>query len=162
MAFKIKYNPKLSDRENFDLLLKDCGYPEGRVSELKVKQGPVDISETPTGLNTSIYIEVPASIASQYSNVHQESFTPEAEGNKVFHHRYKRLTADEHFVSEATVIDSDVEYDHGVDQLATNNGYVMEALGISNVLRPKDYSKLTIKASTTVWCNMVLIKSEYP
>lgn len=145
MAFKIKYNPKLSDRENFNLLLVDCGYPSDRVSELKVKQGPVDISETPTGLNASVYIEVPASIASQYSNAHQESFTPEAEGNKVFHHRYKRLTVDEHFVSEATVIDSGVEYDHGVDQLATNNGYVMEALGISNVLRPKDYSKLTIQ-----------------
>lgn len=145
MAFKIKYNPKLSDRENFDLLLKDCGYPDGRVSELKVKQGPVDISETPTGLNTSIYIEVPASIASQYSNEHQESFTPEAEGNKVFHHRYKRLTVDEHFVSEATVIDSDVEYDHGIDQFTSTNRYAMEALGISNVLRPEDYGKLTIQ-----------------
>lgn len=145
MAFKIKYNPKLSDRENFDLLLKDCGYPDGRVSELKVKQGPVDISETPTGLNTSIYIEVPASIASQYSNEHQESFTPEAEGNKVFHHRYKRLTVDEHFVSEATVTDSDVEYDHGIDQLVSTNRYVMEALGISNVLRPENYGKLTIQ-----------------
>lgn len=145
MAFKIKYNPKLSDRENFNLLLKDCGYPEGRVSELKVKQGPVDISETPTGLNASVYIEVPASIASQYSNTHQESFTPEAEGNKVFHHRYKRLDVSEHFVSEAAVIDSDVEFDHGLDQLATTNQYVMEALGISAVLRPEDYSKLTIQ-----------------
>ena len=145
MAFKIKYNPKLSDRENFNLLLVDCGYPEGRVSELKVKQGPVDISETPTGLNASVYIEVPASIASQYSNAHQESFTPEAEGNKVFHHRYKRLTVDEHFVSEATVIDSDVEYDHGIDRFDSTTEYIMEALGISNVLRPEDYGKLTIQ-----------------
>lgn len=145
MAFKIKYNPKLSDRENFNLLLVDCGYPSDRVSELKVKQGPVDISETPTGLNASVYIEVPASIASQYSNAHQESFTPEAEGNKVFHHRYKRLTANEHFVSEATVIDSDVEYDHGVDRFGSTTRYIMEALGFSNVLRPEDYGKLTIQ-----------------
>lgn len=91
MALTIKYNPELSDKENFNELLKDAGYPADRIAELRIARTEPNETINPADRNATVYIEVPADLAAKYDNEHQESITPQTEGNKVFRHTYRTL-----------------------------------------------------------------------
>lgn len=146
MTLKIKYDPRMTDQANFEELLKDCGYPAGRIADLRVAKRPEPIETTQSDpRNTEVYIEVPADLASKYSNEHQTSVTPATEGNKVFRHRYKRLDFLALLTKEISVVDSVVNYNSAADQLDKTNAYLVEAFGFNRLINVDDKAnKLTI------------------
>ena len=68
MALTIKYNPELSDRENFNELLKDAGYPADRIADLRIVRSEPNETINPADRNTTVYIEVAADLAAKYDN----------------------------------------------------------------------------------------------
>lgn len=115
MALTIKYNPELSDRENFNELLKDAGYPADRIADLRIARSEPNETVNPADRNTTVYIEVPADLAAKYDNENQEAITPQTEGNKVFRHTYRTLDITTAIKAESTVIDSEVGFQQDED-----------------------------------------------
>lgn len=128
MALPIKYDPKITPQENFNNLLKDAGYPESRIADLKVIKGPKKIENDPNGRNTEIYFEVPADLAAKYDNQNQEDVTPQTEGNKVFKHRYKRLNLFNFIKMNSVLIDSEIGYEE--NKKIKGNIHTIKALGL--------------------------------
>lgn len=137
MALTIKYNPELSDTENFNELLKDAGYPADRIADLRIARSEPNETVNPADRNTTVYIEVPADLAAKYDNQNQEEITPQTEGNKVFRHRYRRLDFTTTFKAESTVIDSEVNFQPGAESI--NNSQVLrKASGITDVFKKQE------------------------
>lgn len=143
MALTIKYNPQLSDRENFNELLKDAGYPEARIADLGILKSEPNETVSPADRNTTVYIEVPADLAAKYDNQNQEDVTPQTEGNKVFKHRYRKLEISTAIKAEATVIDSEVGFQPGEDM--SSSKIIRKANGSSDIFKhQEDYERIYI------------------
>lgn len=143
MALTIKYNPELSDKENFNELLKDAGYPIDRIVELRVLKTESNETVSPADRNTTVYIEVPADLASKYDNQNQEDVTPQTEGNKVFRHTYRKLDISTAIKAEATIIDTDVDFQPNED--ISNSETIRKANGVSAVFKhQEDYERILI------------------
>lgn len=136
MALTIKYNPELSDRENFDELLKNAGYPADRIAELRIAQTVPNETVSPADRNTTVYIEVPADLAAKYDNENQESITPQTEGNKVFRHTYRTLNISTAIKAESTVIDSEVGFT--ADEDITNSPTIRKANGSAAIFKNQE------------------------
>lgn len=136
MALTIKYNPELSDRENFNELLKDAGYPADRIAELRIARTEPNETINPTDRNATVYIEVPADLAAKYDNENQESITPQTEGNKVFRHTYRTLDISTAIKAESTVIDSEVGFT--ADEDITNSPTIRKANGSAAVFKNQE------------------------
>lgn len=136
MALTIKYNPELSDRENFNELLKDAGYPEARIADLRILKSEPNETVSPADRNTTVYIEVPADLAAKYDNENQESITPQTEGNKVFRHTYRTLNISTAIKAESTVIDSEVGFT--ADEDITNSPTIRKANGSAAVFKNQE------------------------
>lgn len=136
MALTIKYNPELSDKENFNELLKDAGYPADRIAELRIAQTVPNETVNPTDRNATVYIEVPADLAAKYDNENQESITPQTEGNKVFRHTYRTLDISTAIKAESTVIDSEVGFT--ADEDITNSPTIRKANGSAAVFKNQE------------------------
>lgn len=136
MALTIKYNPELSDRENFNELLKDAGYPADRIAELRIAKTESNETVSPADRNTTVYIEVPADLAAKYNNENQESITPQTEGNKVFRHTYRTLNISTAIKAESTVIDSEVGFT--ADEDITNSPTIRKANGSAAVFKNQE------------------------
>lgn len=136
MALTIKYNPELSDKENFDELLKNAGYPADRIAELRIAQTVPNETVNPADRNTTVYIEVPADLAAKYDNENQESITPQTEGNKVFRHTYRTLNISTAIKAESTVIDSEVGFT--ADEDISNSPTIRKANGSAAVFKNQE------------------------
>lgn len=136
MALTIKYNPELSDKENFNELLKDAGYPADRIADLRIAQTVPNETVNPADRNTTVYIEVPADLAAKYDNENQESITPQTEGNKVFRHTYRTLNISTAIKAESTVIDSEVGFT--ADEDITNSPTIRKANGSAAVFKNQE------------------------
>lgn len=136
MALTIKYNPELSDKENFNELLKDAGYPADRIAELRIAQTVPNETVNPADRNTTVYIEVPADLAAKYDNENQESITPQTEGNKVFRHTYRTLNISTAIKAESTVIDSEVGFTS--DEDISNSPTIRKANGSAAVFKNQE------------------------
>lgn len=136
MALTIKYNPELSDKENFNELLKDAGYPADRIAELRIARTEPNETINPTDRNATVYIEVPADLAAKYDNENQESITPQTEGNKVFRHTYRTLDISTAIKAESTVIDSEVGFT--ADEDITNSPTIRKANGSAAVFKNQE------------------------
>lgn len=136
MALTIKYNPELSDRENFNELLKDAGYPAGRIADLRIAQTVPNETVNPADRNTTVYIEVPADLAAKYDNENQESITPQTEGNKVFRHTYRTLNISTAIKAESTVIDSEVGFTS--DEDISNSPTIRKANGSAAIFKNQE------------------------
>lgn len=136
MAFTIKYNPELSDKENFNELLKDAGYPADRIAELRIARTEHNETINPTDRNVTVYIEVPADLSAKYDNENQESITPQTEGNKVFRHTYRTLDISTAIKAESTVIDSEVGFT--ADEDITNSPTIRKANGSAAVFKNQE------------------------
>lgn len=136
MALIIKYNPELSDRENFNELLKDAGYPEARIADLRILKSEPNETASPADRNTTVYIEVPADLAAKYDNQNQEDVTPQTEGNKVFKHRYRKLDISIAIKAETSVVDSEVGYQPG--EYIYESQVIRKANGIANVFKKQE------------------------
>lgn len=139
MALTIKYNPELSDKENFNELLKDAGYPTDRIAELRVLKTESNETVSPADRNTTVYIEVPADLAAKYDNQNQEDVTPQTEGNKVFRHTYRKLDISTAIKAEATVIDTEVDFQPNED--ISTSKVVRKANGVSAVFKHQEDSE---------------------
>lgn len=143
MALTIKYNPELSDRENFNELLKDAGYPEARIADLRILKSEPNETVSPADRNTTVYIEVPADLAAKYDNQNQEDVTPQTEGNKVFKHRYRKLEISTAIKAEATVIDSEVDFQPDEDMSSSKT--IRKANGAADIFKhQEDYERIYI------------------
>lgn len=141
MAFTIKYNPKLSDRENFNELLKDAGYPADRIADLRIARTEPNETINPADRNATVYIEVPADLAAKYDNENQENITPQTEGNKVFRHTYRTLDISTAIKAESTVIDSEVGFT--ADEDITNSPTIRKANGSAAVFKnQEDFNRI--------------------
>lgn len=141
MALTIKYNPELSDKENFNELLKDAGYPADRIAELRIARTEPNETVNPADRNTTVYIEVPADLAAKYDNEHQESITPQTEGNKVFKHTYRTLNISTAIKAESTVIDSEVGFT--ADEDINNSPTIRKANGSAAIFKnQEDFSRI--------------------
>lgn len=136
MALTIKYNPELSDKENFNELLKDAGYPADRIAELRIARTEPNETVNPADRNAIVYIEVPADLAAKYDNENQESITPQTEGNKVFRHTYHTLNISTAIKAESTVIDSEVGFT--ADEDITNSPTIRKANGSAAVFKNQE------------------------
>lgn len=136
MVLTIKYNPELSDKENFNELLKDAGYPTDRIAELRIARTEPNETINPTDRNVTVYIEVPADLAAKYDNENQESITPQTEGNKVFRHTYRTLDISTAIKAESTVIDSEVGFT--ADEDITNSPTIRKANGSAAVFKNQE------------------------
>ena len=136
MALTIKYNPELSDRENFNELLKDAGYPADRIADLRIARTEPNETINPADRNATVYIEVPADLAAKYDNENQESITPQTEGNKVFRHTYRTLNISTAIKAESTVIDSEVGFT--ADEDITNSPTIRKANGSAAVFKNQE------------------------
>lgn len=136
MALTIKYNPELSDRENFNELLKDAGYPADRIAELRITKTESNETVSPADRNTTVYIEVPADLAAKYDNENQESITPQTEGNKVFRHTYRTLNISTAIKAESTVIDSEVGFT--ADEDISNSRTIRKANGSAAIFKNQE------------------------
>lgn len=136
MALTIKYNPGLSDRENFNELLKDAGYPADRIADLRIARSEPNETINPTDRNTTVYIEVPADLAAKYDNENQESITPQTEGNKVFRHTYRTLDISTAIKAESTVIDSEVGFT--ADEDISNSPTIRKANGSAAIFKNQE------------------------
>lgn len=136
MALTIKYNPELSDKENFNELLKDAGYPADRIAELRIAKTESNETVSPADRNTTVYIEVPADLAAKYNNENQESITPQTEGNKVFRHTYRTLNISTAIKAESTVIDSEVGFT--ADEDITNSPTIRKANGSAAIFKNQE------------------------
>lgn len=136
MALTIKYNPELSDRENFNELLKDAGYPADRIADLRIVRSEQNETVNPTDRNTTVYIEVPADLAAKYDNENQESITPQTEGNKVFRHTYRTLDLSTAIKAESTVIDSEVGFQQ--DEDISNSPTIRKANGSAAIFKNQE------------------------
>nr|DAX86746.1 MAG TPA: hypothetical protein [Caudoviricetes sp.] len=136
MALTIKYNPELSDKENFNELLKDAGYPADRIAELRIARTEPNETVNPADRNAIVYIEVPADLAAKYDNENQESITPQTEGNKVFRHTYRTLNISTAIKAESTVIDSEVGFT--ADEDITNSPTIRKANGSAAVFKNQE------------------------
>lgn len=136
MALTIKYNPELSDKENFNELLKDAGYPADRIAELRIAKTESNETVSPADRNTTVYIEVPADLAAKYDNENQESITPQTEGNKVFRHTYRTLNISTAIKAESTVIDSEVGFT--ADEDITNSPTIRKANGSAAIFKNQE------------------------
>lgn len=136
MALTIKYNPELSDRENFNELLKDAGYPADRIAELRIAKTESNETVNPADRNTTVYIEVPADLASKYDNQNQEDVTPQTEGNKVFRHTYRTLNISTAIKAESTVIDSEVGFT--ADEDISNSPTIRKANGSAAIFKNQE------------------------
>ena len=144
MALTIKYNPELSDRENFNELLKDAGYPADRIADLRIARTEPNETINPTDRNATVYIEVPADLAAKYDNENQESITPQTEGNKVFRHTYRTLDISTAIKAESTVIDSEVGFQPGED--ISDSKVIRKANGIADIFKhQEDYERINIR-----------------
>lgn len=143
MALTIKYNPELSDHENFNELLKDAGYPEARIADLRILKSEPNETVSPADRNTTVYIEVPADLAAKYDNQNQEDVTPQTESNKVFKHRYRKLEISTAIKAEASVVDSEVGYQPG--EYIYESQTIRKANGILDVFKKQeDISKIIL------------------
>lgn len=143
MALTINYNPELSDRENFNELLKDAGYPEARIADLRILKSEPNETVSPADRNTTVYIEVPADLAAKYDNQNQEDVTPQTEGNKVFKHRYRKLEISTAIKAEATVIDSEVGFQPG--EYINDSPVMRKANGITTIFKnQEDVSRIVL------------------
>lgn len=143
MALTIKYNPELSDRENFNELLKDAGYPEARIADLRILKSEPNETVSPADRNTTVYIEVPADLAAKYDNQNQEDVTPQTEGNKVFKHRYRKLEISTAIKAEATVTDSEVGFQPG--EYINDSPVMRKANGITAIFKnQEDVSRIVL------------------
>lgn len=141
MALTIKYNPKLSDRENFNELLKDAGYPADRIADLRIARTEPNETINPADRNATVYIEVPADLAAKYDNENQENITPQTEGNKVFRHTYRTLDISTAIKAESTVIDSEVGFT--ADEDITNSPTIRKANGSAAVFKnQEDFNRI--------------------
>lgn len=136
MALTIKYNPELSDRENFNELLKDAGYPADRIADLRIARSEPNETINPADRNTTVYIEVPADLAAKYDNENQESITPQTEGNKVFRHTYRTLNISTAIKAESTVIDSEVGFQS--DEDISNSPTIRKANGSAVIFKNQE------------------------
>lgn len=136
MALTIKYNPELSDTENFNELLKDAGYPTDRIADLRIVRSEPNETINPADQNTTVYIEVPADLAAKYDNENQESITPQTEGNKVFRHTYRTLNISTAIKAESTVIDSEVGFT--ADEDITNSPTIRKANGSAAIFKNQE------------------------
>lgn len=136
MTLTIKYNPELSDRENFNELLKDAGYPADRIADLRIARIEPNETVNPADRNATVYIEVPADLAAKYDNENQESITPQTEGNKVFKHRYRTLDISTAIKAESTVIDSEVGFQP--DEDISNSPTIRKANGAAAVFKKQE------------------------
>ena len=136
MALTIKYNPELSDRENFNELLKDAGYPADRIADLRIVRSEPNETINPADRNTTVYIEVPADLAAKYDNENQESITPQTEGNKVFRHTYRTLNISTAIKAESTVIDSEVGFQS--DEDISNSPTIRKANGSAVIFKNQE------------------------
>lgn len=136
MALTIKYNPELSDRENFNELLKDAGYPADRIADLRIVRREPNETINPADRNTTVYIEVPADLAAKYDNENQESITPQTEGNKVFRHTYRTLNISTAIKAESTVIDSEVGFQS--DEDISNSPTIRKANGSAVIFKNQE------------------------
>lgn len=132
MALTIKYDPKLTPTENFNILLKDAGYPEDRIAELKLVGQPKKIENDPNSYNAEIYVEVPADLAAKYDNENQEDKTPQTEGNKVFKHKLKQLSLFKYLNFDMTFLDSEIDYEN--NQVISNHPALSNAIGLKKVV----------------------------
>ena len=141
MALTIKYNPELSDRENFNELLKDAGYPADRIADLRIARTEPNETINPADRNATVYIEVPADLAAKYDNENQENITPQTEGNKVFRHTYRTLDISTAIKAESTVIDSEVGFT--ADEDITNSPTIRKANGSAAVFKnQEDFNRI--------------------
>lgn len=141
MALTIKYNPELSDQENFNELLKDAGYPADRIADLRIARTEPNETINPADRNATVYIEVPADLAAKYDNENQENITPQTEGNKVFRHTYRTLDISTAIKAESTVIDSEVGFT--ADEDITNSPTIRKANGSAAVFKnQKDFNRI--------------------
>lgn len=136
MALTIKYNPELSDRENFNELLKDAGYPADRIADLRIARSEPNETVNPADRNTTVYIEVPADLAAKYDNENQEAITPQTEGNKVFRHTYHTLDITTAIKAESTVIDSEVGFQQ--DEDISNSPTIRKANGSAAIFKNQE------------------------
>lgn len=136
MALTIKYNPELSDRENFNELLKDAGYPVDRIADLRIARTEPNETINPADRNATVYIEVPADLAAKYDNENQESITPQTEGNKVFRHTYRTLDISTAIKAESTVIDSEVGFT--ADEDISNSPTIRKANGSAAIFKNQE------------------------
>ena len=136
MALTIKYNPELSDRENFNELLKDAGYPADQIADLRIVRSEPNETINPADRNTTVYIEVPADLAAKYDNENQESITPRTEGNKVFRHTYRTLNISTAIKAESTVIDSEVGFQS--DEDISNSPTIRKANGSAVIFKNQE------------------------
>lgn len=136
MALTIKYNPELSDRENFNELLKDAGYPADRIADLRIARSEPNETVNPADRNTTVYIEVPADLAAKYDNENQEDVTPQTEGNKVFRHTYRTLDITTAIKAESTVIDSEVGFQS--DEDISNSPTIRKANGSAVIFKNQE------------------------
>ena len=143
MALTIKYNPELSDKENFNELLKDAGYPADRIAELRIAKTESNETVSPADRNTTVYIEVPADLAAKYDNENQESITPQTEGNKVFRHTYRTLNISTAIKAESTVIDSEIGSQPG--EYISDSSVMRKANGIAAIFKnQEDVSRIVL------------------
>ena len=143
MALTIKYNPELSDKENFNELLKDAGYPADRIADLRIARTVPNETVNPADRNTTVYIEVPADLAAKYDNEHQESITPQTEGNKVFRHTYRTLNISTAIKAESTVIDSEVGFQPS--EYIYDSSVMRKANGIAAIFKnQEDVSRIVL------------------
>lgn len=136
MALTIKYNPELSDRENFNELLKDAGYPADRIADLRIARSEPNETVNPADRNTTVYIEVPTDLAAKYDNENQEAITPQTEGNKVFRHTYRTLDITTAIKAESTVIDSEVGFQQ--DEDISNSPTIRKANGSAAIFKNQE------------------------
>ena len=136
MALTIKYNPELSDRENFNELLKDAGYPADRIADLRIVRSEPNETVNPADRNTTVYIEVPADLAAKYDNENQEAITPQTEGDKVFRHTYRTLDITTAIKAESTVIDSEVGFQQ--DEDISNSPTIRKANGSAAIFKNQE------------------------
>lgn len=136
MALTIKYNTELSDRENFNELLKDAGYPADRIADLRITRSEPNETVNPADRNTTVYIEVPADLAAKYDNENQEDITPQTEGNKVFRHTYRTLDITTAIKAESTVIDSEVGFQQ--DEDISNSPTIRKANGSAAIFKNQE------------------------
>lgn len=151
MALTIKYNPELSDRENFNELLKDAGYPADRIADLRIARSEPNETVNPADRNTTVYIEVPADLAAKYDNQNQESVTPRTEGNKVFKHSYRRLGISEVLNINPVVLDSDEGFETQ-QSIADKDLLILKAFGYDKLYpsNPKEVAFLHGRADDFV------------
>lgn len=143
MALTIKYNPELSDRENFNELLKDAGYPADRIADLKIARTEPNETINPSDRNATVYIEVPADLAAKYDNQNQEDVTPQTEGNKVFRHTYRTLNISTAIKAESTVIDSEVGFQPG--EYINDSSVMRKANGTAAIFKnQEDVSRIVL------------------